>query len=248
MNVHTRTPAPKARAIATIPRLIGDRILIDRHYVSPIAALVWTYADGSRDVAEIAGAVHRRLEQPVAESTVWSALDELADAGLLVRRVAPPAGLLARRTRREFLRSTAAVAALALLFPRTGGAEETPIARDSTPPPLESEAATAAGDDATEQAKEAYRKRSAAERDAEQHTKAKRAESFENAPARVAPRDRSPEGAARDAGATGPGAAATPDLGDTGRSNAGSPGEIDQRYYQEQDLKRTQERNLKRQP
>ncbi len=218
--------------------------------MSPITALVWTQSDGRRSVTEIADAIYRRLGEPVTESTVWTALDELADSGLLVQRTTPPGGLPGRHTRREFLRSAAAVAAVAVLFPRLGEAEEAPAAPGSARalPALDAEAAPASGEDAAEQAKEAYRKRSAAERDAEQRVKAKRSESFENAPARVAPRDRGPEDTSRTGGGAGPGASATPDLGDTGRSNAGSPGEIDQRYYQEHDLKRTQERNLKRQP
>ena len=53
--------------------------------LSGVAAAVWRHADGLRSVDELAELVGTEVDK------VWLALDELADAELVVARVAPPA-------------------------------------------------------------------------------------------------------------------------------------------------------------
>ncbi len=69
-------------------------------------ANIWRAADGTQAPAELA----ERLELP--QATVWAALDDLADADLLVARVSPPGGDLSRRAMLQLV--VGGTAALAL--------------------------------------------------------------------------------------------------------------------------------------
>ncbi|MBS1848989.1 MAG: PqqD family protein, partial [Actinobacteria bacterium] len=75
--------------------------------LGPIAAAVFQLADGTRDQAELLRAVGAQTGEQVEVEVIWSTLDRLADAGLLVERVTPPAGA-AFIDRRSALRKAAA--------------------------------------------------------------------------------------------------------------------------------------------
>lgn len=82
-----------------------------------VAAAVWRHADGLRSVDELAEVVGAEVD------AVWLALDELADAELVVSRVAPP---VASRglSRREVLSLAAGGAVTAGLAPGFAAAAE----------------------------------------------------------------------------------------------------------------------------
>ncbi len=75
-----------------------------------VAAAVWLHADGLRSVDDLAVLVGAPVD------AVWRALDELADAELMVARVAPPAASRGL-SRREVLSLAAAGAVTAGLAP-----------------------------------------------------------------------------------------------------------------------------------
>ena len=100
---------PKARLDAFTAREAG--IALER-----LAAAVLRAADGTRTVAEIALHVSERLGRPIEEESIWSILDALADAKLLVGRVTPPAGAT-DLSRRSVLRTWGAAAAAFAVAP-----------------------------------------------------------------------------------------------------------------------------------
>lgn len=64
----------------------------DREFVlDPLAEFIWDLADGSRDIDVLAEAASRAFDRVVEQEQIFSALDFLADAGLIEERVAPPA-------------------------------------------------------------------------------------------------------------------------------------------------------------
>jgi hypothetical protein len=97
----------------------------DVRNLGPDLSQLWTLCDGTRTVAELAGATGWSRE------VVWQRLDRLADAGLLTARVTPPTGV-GRDSRRQMLRRLTATAALA------------PAAALAEPITINSPAATAA--------------------------------------------------------------------------------------------------------
>jgi hypothetical protein len=68
--------------------------------LDPLAELVWDLSDGSRDLEALAQAAGRAFDRVVHREEVFSALDFLADAGLIEERVAPPVaeGNVSRRS------------------------------------------------------------------------------------------------------------------------------------------------------
>jgi len=58
--------------------------------LDPLAELIWDLCDGSRSVEVLAQAAGRAFDREVPREEVFSALDFLADAGLIEERVAPP--------------------------------------------------------------------------------------------------------------------------------------------------------------
>jgi len=68
--------------------------------LDPLAKLVWDLSDGSRDLEALAQAAGRAFDRVVHKEEVFSALDFLADAGLIEERVAPPVaeGNVSRRS------------------------------------------------------------------------------------------------------------------------------------------------------
>lgn len=94
----------------------------DVHEVPAVTAAVWRAADGRTEAAGLLAAA--RSVDPAADmALVWSALDALGDAGLLVSRAAPPAGALDRRAAIRTM-ALAAGAVLAVLPRGARSAEE----------------------------------------------------------------------------------------------------------------------------
>lgn len=89
----------------------GQFVVVDtttglEHRLEPVAASIWRHADGTRTTAELGRLAEAELGTGVDELTVWEVLDALADAGLLERRVTPPAG--EGVSRRRFLHTAGA--------------------------------------------------------------------------------------------------------------------------------------------
>jgi hypothetical protein len=88
--------------------------------LAALTAFVYQHADGVRDVTALTADASAALGLEVSAATVWSALDRLADAGLLEGRVAPPGGealdeldVAAPVTRRGLLRRVGVLGAAA---------------------------------------------------------------------------------------------------------------------------------------
>ncbi len=87
---------PKAVRNAAIVRGTDGLLRLEmgdagREFVlDPLAELVWDLSDGSRNLEALAQAASRALDRVVHREEVFSALDFLADAGLIEERVAPP--------------------------------------------------------------------------------------------------------------------------------------------------------------
>ena len=81
---------PKISLGGTQVRRTKDAVVVvredDERTLTPIAGRLVDLADGTRDAAELLEQIGCSKEQ------LWSAFDELADAGLMSSRVTPPAG------------------------------------------------------------------------------------------------------------------------------------------------------------
>jgi hypothetical protein len=101
---------PTARTEGLIVQECADETLIydlrrhKGHCLNSTAARVWRRCDGRATVAEVAATLQEELSLPAAEAVVWTALDRLARAQLLMTRVTVPE-YRARRTRRELIRA-----------------------------------------------------------------------------------------------------------------------------------------------
>lgn len=106
----TASLSPRARRERLVIQELGDEVLIydlDRHQASCLnrtAALVWKYADGQREVSEIAAQMAQELGAPVDTRLVWYALKQLSRKHLLEERVAVPPPIQGW-TRRDFLKA-----------------------------------------------------------------------------------------------------------------------------------------------
>jgi hypothetical protein len=115
------TYCPRARLEGLdVQELAGETLVFDRdsaqaNCLNETASLVWKYADGTRSVSEIAGAMALALHAPVEPQVVWYALEQLSKKHLLQERVpAPPA--YANMSRRAFL-SRAGMVGAAVAIP-----------------------------------------------------------------------------------------------------------------------------------
>jgi len=111
----------------------GDRLVVRtadgrEARLDPVTAFVWRQSDGRTTPAELTRRVEGRFGVAGAARAVWQALDDLADEGLLVARVAPPTGTLSRRALFRAAAVGAAAAATGSLLAaeerRKAGAEE----------------------------------------------------------------------------------------------------------------------------
>jgi hypothetical protein len=80
------------------------------HCLNSTAAAAWKLCDGNNSPSQIARTLSRQLSVPMGESVALLALDELADAHLLVERVVPAK----RLSRRVAVRRIGIAAAVAL--------------------------------------------------------------------------------------------------------------------------------------
>ena len=90
--------------------LICDRETSVVHCLNPTATAVWRLCDGSRSAGQIATELSRQFSAPVQEGIVLLALEQLADAQLLVE----PQERVESPSRRVAIRKIAKVAAIAL--------------------------------------------------------------------------------------------------------------------------------------
>jgi hypothetical protein len=106
---------PQAR-VECLSREFGDEVLVydlQRHVghcLNLTAAAAWKLCDGKNGPSQIARTLTRQFSAPVDESEVLLALDQLADAHLLVEPVVPAK----RLSRRLALRRIGITAAIAL--------------------------------------------------------------------------------------------------------------------------------------
>jgi hypothetical protein len=82
------------------------------HHLNPTAALVWTNCDGRKTVPDLTDIVRKDISPEADEETVWSALLQLKEIGLLTGAEFPDEA--ASRSRREFLHKTALAGGSAL--------------------------------------------------------------------------------------------------------------------------------------
>ncbi len=107
--------SPRAR-VDCLSREFGKEVLVYDlqrdvgHCLNSTAAAAWKLCDGNRSPPQIARTLSRQLSAPVDESVVLLALDQLADAYLLVEPEVP----VERLSRRVALRRIGIAAAVVL--------------------------------------------------------------------------------------------------------------------------------------
>jgi coenzyme PQQ synthesis protein D (PqqD) len=110
---------PRARKDGLIVQELPDETLVydlerDRaHCLNQTAAFVWQRCNGRTTPREIADALRRSLNQPVDETLVWLALDQLERNHLIKNALIPPPDI-ASMNRRELVRVLSISAAVAL--------------------------------------------------------------------------------------------------------------------------------------
>jgi coenzyme PQQ synthesis protein D (PqqD) len=106
---------PRAR-VDCLSREFGDEVLVYDlqrdmgHCLNSTATAAWKLCDGNNSSSQIARTLSRQLSAPMHESVVLLALDQLADAHLLVEPVVPAK----RLSRRVAIRRIGIAAAIAL--------------------------------------------------------------------------------------------------------------------------------------
>jgi len=106
---------PRAR-VECLSREFGDELLIydlqsdAGHCLNSTAAAAWKLCDGNNSPSQIARTLSRQFSAQVDESVVLMALDQLADAHLLMEPVVPAK----RLSRRVAIRRIGIAAAIAL--------------------------------------------------------------------------------------------------------------------------------------
>jgi len=91
MNPKSRSQGLASResqGLLTIEHVSTGRI----YSLDPLASLIWKTCDGTRSVSDLTAEARRLLQRNVSQEEVFTALDFLADAGLLQERITPPAG------------------------------------------------------------------------------------------------------------------------------------------------------------
>lgn len=108
-------PFPRARVDCLSREFDSDLLIYDPqcnvgHCLNSTAAAAWKLCDGSNSPSQIARMLSRQLSAPVDKSVVLLALDQLADAHLVVG----PVVLAKRLSRRVAVRRIGIAAAIAL--------------------------------------------------------------------------------------------------------------------------------------
>lgn len=109
MSVRGSKIVPEARRDGLVVQDLPDEVLVydterhTAHCLNRTAAAVWQQCDGQTSVDELTRRLGREGVGPGAEQAVWTALEQLEQAHLLVERIhAPEPG--GRFSRREALR------------------------------------------------------------------------------------------------------------------------------------------------
>src|SRR4051812_38780447 len=112
---------PQARTNVVVQE-VGDELMVydlerdEAHCLEPLAARVWRLADGETPVEKLVERLAPEAANPspgeADDAAVWSALEALGDANLLVQPVEPPAEIQVR-SRRQVIRRAAAIGGLA---------------------------------------------------------------------------------------------------------------------------------------
>ena len=116
MSRKPSTTLPLARKAELLVRAVNEELLIydlerhKAHCLNRTAALVWGQCDGKATVAEVARLVGEKLETPLDEETIRSALSQLDRAGLLQGRITQ-ADNARRLSRRQAMRRLGVAAA-----------------------------------------------------------------------------------------------------------------------------------------
>ena len=109
---------PRARKEGLVVQTLPDEALVydlERdlaHCLNHTASLVWNRCDGHRTARQIASAVSIDLNQPIDETLVWVALDQLGRNHLLID--GPPAPPILGMNRRKVMRALAISAVVAV--------------------------------------------------------------------------------------------------------------------------------------
>lgn len=112
---------PRARSNGLVIKKLADEVLVydldthKAHCLNRAAALVWSYCDGRKTVAEITRLMEAQAEGPFTEDVVWLALNQLERFSLLEERLEWP-GRPSVLSRRELARRLGVATALALPF------------------------------------------------------------------------------------------------------------------------------------
>lgn len=103
---------PHARKTGVVVEEVDGEVLVydlarnQGHCLRGVTALVWRCADGQLTVDGIVNRVREGLASDVTEDAVWSALESLFEAHLLVEPIAGPS-LAFIQTHREMMRRIA---------------------------------------------------------------------------------------------------------------------------------------------
>jgi Coenzyme PQQ synthesis protein D (PqqD) len=112
---------PTARTEGLVIEQFAGEILVydlkrhKGHCLNSTAALVWRRCDGRTTVAEVAATLQEEMSLPASEAVVWTALDRLERAQLLVARVTVPESR-ARHSRRASSRRRALIRSVGISF------------------------------------------------------------------------------------------------------------------------------------
>lgn len=137
---------PQARTTGiVVDEVEGEVVVYDlgrsaAHCLKGVTSLVWRYADGQTTVETLIERLREGSAHDVTEDAVWSALESLSQANLLIEPVAGPS-LAFIQSRRDALRRAAVLGAI------TVGAAITSVLAPASREELSTEGAEHAGQD-----------------------------------------------------------------------------------------------------
>jgi hypothetical protein len=130
---------PHARKTGVVVDEVDGEVLVydlarnQGHCLGGITALVWRFADGQLTVEAILDRVRESSARDVTEDAVWSALERLFEAHLLVEPIAGPS-LSFIQSRREMMRRIVTTESITPVVAMTPDLAPTP-AQAQTPRP-----------------------------------------------------------------------------------------------------------------
>jgi hypothetical protein len=138
---------PQARTTGiVVDEVEGEVVVYDlgrnaAHCLKGVTSLVWRYADGQTTVETLIERLREGSAHDVTEDAVWSALESLSQANLLIEPVAGPS-LAFIQSRRDALRRAAVLGAITV-----GAAITSVLAPAASREELSTEGAEHAGQD-----------------------------------------------------------------------------------------------------